>query len=87
VAAATLIYKIFGHVIIFAWSSAVAGVEYNMTARQALMNSVLPQLLLNTACAVPLYAMLHFLGPYKKGINPVLIDEKSGGGSSLWLTM
>jgi len=86
VVTATLLYKIVGHFLIFLWSNLVPGLTYNMGLSQIITRSVLPQTVLNLIAAVPIYLLLRFLGPYKKGVNPVLIDEKRKGDNS-WLTM
>ena len=83
---ATLLYKSIGHFTIFLWSKAVPNLSYNMKLSQILLKSILPQMILNLLAAVPLYLLLRFAGPYKKGVNPVLIDEKRKGNNS-WLTM
>lgn len=86
VVTATLLYKIIGHILIFLWSNLVPGLTYNMGISQIITRSVLPQTVLNLIAAVPIYLLLRFLGPYKKGVNPVLIDEKRKGDNS-WLPM
>ena len=83
---ATLLYKVIGHILIFLWSNLVPGLSYNMGLSQIITRSVLPQTVLNLIAAVPIYLLLRFAGPYKKGVNPVLIDEKRKGDNS-WLTM
>ena len=82
---ATLVYKTVGHTVIFIWSK-IVGMTYNLELSQILLKSVLPQMLLNLVAAVPLYLLLRFAGPYKGGVNPVLIDEKRKGDNA-WLTM
>ena len=86
VVTATLLYKVIGHILIFLWSNLVPGLSYNMGLSQIITRSVLPQTVLNLIAAVPIYLLLRFAGPYKKGVNPVLIDEKRKGDNS-WLTM
>ena len=86
VVTATLLYKVIGHILIFLWSNLVPGLSYNMGISQIITRSVLPQTVLNLIAAVPIYLLLRFVGPYKKGVNPVLIDEKRKGDNS-WLTM
>ena len=83
---ATLMYKGVGHLLIFAWSKIAPGLSYNMEISQVLLRSILPQMLLNLCISIPLYLMLRFAGPYKGGVNPVLIDEKRKGDRT-WLTM
>lgn len=83
---ATLLYKTIGHFGIFLWSHIAKGTTYNLQLSQIVFRSIIPQVLLNMIAAVPLYLLLRFAGPYKKGINPVLIDEKRKGDNT-WLTM
>ena len=83
---ATLLYKGIGHLIIFLWFKVVTGMTYNLSLNQILLKSILPQVLLNLIAAIPLFLMLKFIGPYKNGVNPVLIDEKRRGDNT-WLTM
>ena len=82
----TLLYKLAGHFVIYIWTSVLSDVSYNMDLKQALLKSILPQTALNLFASVPLYLMLKFMGPYKGGVNPVLIDEK-GKVDNSWLTM
>ncbi|MCR5201161.1 MAG: hypothetical protein K6C38_08625 [Saccharofermentans sp.] len=83
---ATLLYKTIGHFGIFLWSHIAKGTTYNLQLSQIVFKSIIPQIVLNMIAAVPLYLLLRFAGPYKKGINPVLIDEKRKGDNT-WLTM
>ena len=83
---ATLLYKGIGHFIIFLWFKVVTGMTYNLSLNQILLKSILPQVLLNLIAAIPLFLMLKFIGPYKNGVNPVLIDETRKGDNT-WLTM
>lgn len=82
---ATLLYKVVGHTVIFIWFK-IVGMSYNLGFSQIILKSVLPQILLNLIAAVPIYLLLRFAGPYKGGVNPVLIDEKRKGDNA-WLTM
>lgn len=86
VVTATLIYKIVGHLVVFTWENAILHHEYNIGIENALMYSILPQTLLNMIVTIPVYLALRFIGPYFKGINPALIDEKNRE-DNLWLTM
>lgn len=86
VAFCTFVYKIAGHIIIGLWTLVVSKSSYNLTIIDILTQSLLPQLMLNVIAAVPLIVLLRFLGPYRKGINPVL----SGRGDreeDLWLVI
>lgn len=83
---ATLLYKSAGHMIIFLWSKVAPGLSYNMELSQVLLKSILPQMLLNFVVSIPIYLLLRFAGPYKGGVNPVLVDEKRKGDQT-WLTM
>ncbi|MBR1797219.1 MAG: hypothetical protein IJ757_04305 [Clostridiales bacterium] len=82
----TLLYKSIGHLVIFLWSNLVSGLSYNMSIEQMLQRSILPQTVLNLMASIPLYLLLRFMGPYKGGVNPSLIDEKRKE-DRLWLTM
>ena len=83
---ATLLYKSIGHLLIFFWSHIAPGLSYNMELSQVLLKSILPQILMNFIVAIPIYLLLRFAGPYKGGVNPVLVDEKRKGDQA-WLTM
>jgi len=83
---ATLLYKIMGHAVIYVWNAMFSDIAYNLDVKQALLRSILPQTALNLFAAVPLYLMIRFIGPYKGGVNPSLIDEKLKGDDS-WLIM
>lgn len=84
VTAATAVYKVIGHVIIRIWSGVVLHSTYNMTLSQILLDSILPQLLLNVVAAIPVVILLRFVGPYSKGINPK-VNVGSRLEDDLWL--
>lgn len=86
VLAATLVYKVTGHLIIGIWTNLFASRPYTMDVSSIILDSILPQILLNMIVAVPCILILRFAGPYKKGINPALIDDKRNEKSS-WLTI
>ena len=85
VESATLIYKVMGYVLIKLGTSILYGKTYSLGFGDFLLNSVLPQLLLNLVVAVIIYFMLIFIGPYRRGSNPNLINEK-GNDDTQWLT-
>lgn len=84
VSAATVIYKISGHILIRMWTGLVLHNTYNMTFKQILLDSILPQLLLNIIATLPIVLLLRFMGPYSKGINPK-INVDGGLEDDLWL--
>ncbi|SMC33964.1 hypothetical protein SAMN06296952_0374 [Oscillospiraceae bacterium] len=84
VTAATLIYKISGHILIKIWTSAVLHGTYNMTILRILTDSILPQVLLNLIAAIPLVLLLRLAGPYSKGVNPG-INAEGSVEDNLWL--
>ena len=86
VAFATLMYKILGHLILMGWTALFAHQGYGLSFKQIVLGSVLPQLLLNLIVTVPLILLLMFLGPYKKGKNPKISDERSSEDVS-WLSI
>lgn len=83
---ATLLYKVLGHIVIFFWENTVLSHNYNIGFENAILHSILPQTLLNMVIAVPVYFALRYIGPYSKGVNPLLADEKNRE-DNLWLTM
>lgn len=72
----TVLYKVIGHVSIYAWSKLVLHQAYSLDYSQVIVDSMLPQILLNFLAAIPLYLILRFIGPYRKGVNPSLQEEK-----------
>ena len=63
VAAITLCYKVIGHLLNFFWIKMLVGEVYNLTASQALVDSIIPQIMLNCLVSVPIILLLRFLGP------------------------
>lgn len=84
VAVVTLLYKVSGHIIIGIWTRAVMHKGYNLTFAQIIFESILPQILLNIVCAIPVILLLRYLGPYRKGINP-RFNSESELENNLWL--
>ena len=82
----TILYKVFGYTIIKLWSVIVPAAVYNVSVGHMIVHSLAPQILLNLIASLPLYLILRFIGPYKNGTNPVLIDENKDGGN-IWLTL
>lgn len=82
----TTIYKVVGYIVIRIWSAIISSSSYTVSVGEMIVYSLAPQILLNMIASVPLYFMLKFVGPYKKGINPKLIDEHQDGGNT-WLTL
>lgn len=82
----TIIYKVVGYSVIKIWSLMIPAASYNITFAELITKSLAPQILLNLLASVPLYLLLRFVGPYKKGVNPSLINEHSDGGN-VWLTL
>ena len=85
---ATVTYKLIGHSVIWVWNAVFSDNNYRLSASQIIIDSVGTQVLLNLACAIPIWLLLRFAGPYKKGINPALEDKGLMlGGDSSWLTI
>ena len=80
----TSVYKIAGHLIIFIWHKAILKTAYNLTIGHILLGSLLPQIALNLLAAIPIILLFKFAGPYRKGVNPALIDEGKED-DRLWL--
>lgn len=86
VVASTLIYKIIGHIVAFVWIKVLANGMYSVGVMDVILDSLLPQLLVNLIAAVPILLLLRFLGPY----NPKYGNNKDDDviesyGESSWL--
>lgn len=86
VVGATILYKFVGHIVIRIWITFFTDKIYNLTWDQAVLKSTFPQVLVNLATAIIYIPILRYLGPYKKGKNPRLMDEEERK-SGLWLTV
>lgn len=82
----TVIYKLFGHLVIKLWTMFFSGSSYNLSFADIALDSVLIQVLLNVLIALPLIFLLRFAGPYSKGTNPALSKHEIGGNKS-WLVI
>ncbi|HHT76754.1 MAG TPA: hypothetical protein GXZ67_02520 [Clostridiaceae bacterium] len=76
----TFIYKIIGHISVFFVGVVSTGSPAYLTFSQIVLQSILPQILLNIIAAVPIVLCLKYLGPYKSGINRMLPDVGEGKG-------
>ncbi|SEV81999.1 hypothetical protein SAMN05216413_0048 [Ruminococcaceae bacterium KH2T8] len=86
VAFCTLVYKSAGHILIRLWTILIFKQPYNLTILDVLLDSILPQILLNVIAALPIIILLRFAGPYRKGINPTLA-AKGDTEDGLWLVI
>ncbi len=78
----TTIYKISGHIMSFvAQILSGRGFEY-FSFGQILLDSILPQLAINLIAAIPVIFLIRYLGPYKKGVNKLLIEEMDRTGEA-----
>jgi len=84
---ATLLYKFFGHGIIFIWTKIFSGSLYRLSFKELIIDSVLTQLLLNVIAFLPIYVLLRFAGPYKRLKNPKLQAQEGRGTDNSWLTI
>lgn len=80
----TFIYKLLGHGVIWLWTFVFSSKTYTLSFSEVFVDSILVQIALNVVVALPLIALLRFLGPYSKGVNPSLSDNSNGGNQS-WL--
>ena len=86
VAAATLIYKTVGHFVAFIWIKVLGNGMYSIGVKDVILDSMLPQLLVNLIAAIPILLLLRFLGPYKRGGgNDNKDDVIESYGESSWL--
>ena len=83
----TLAYKLVGHGIIFLWTKLFSQTVYRLSFKQLVVDSILTQILLNLIAFVPLYLLLRFAGPYRKGVNPKLKSMDRREVDSSWLTI
>ncbi|MCR5803576.1 MAG: hypothetical protein K6G47_04885 [Clostridia bacterium] len=83
----TALYKIFGHGIIFIWTRVFSKTLYHLSAKELFIDSIFTQIFLNILAAIPIYLLLRFVGPYKKGQNPMLSAQEGRGADSSWLTI
>lgn len=81
----TILYKVIGHMVIAFWTIAVNGNNYSLSISRMIVDSILPQVLINLIATIPLVVLLRFVGPYKKGVNPAL--DKNDEGGNPWLTI
>ena len=51
----------------FVWIKVLGNGMYSIGIKEVLIDSILPQLLLNAVATLPLLLLLRFLGPYKLG--------------------
>ncbi|MCQ2482170.1 MAG: hypothetical protein MJ153_01615 [Clostridia bacterium] len=83
----TVLYKSVGNIFVWLYNVLIVGNQYTVTLSQVLLDSITTQFIINFICAVPIYLLLRFVGPYKGGINPVLLNRTEFGGDDTWLTI
>lgn len=83
----TLLYKTFGHIVNYGFNVFILGKSYDLNIQQILFDSITTQFILNFICAFPLILLLRFMGPYKGGVNPRLLNKSEFGGDDNWLTI
>lgn len=85
----TLIYKLAGHLVGYAWTRAALGLSYGLSLRQIVLQSVLPQIAVNMIVALPILLLLLFLGPYSKEYRNSAKnrDVINSYGDDKWLTI
>lgn len=79
----TVAYKAIGHAIVLGVQILSGNGSEYLSLISILIKSILPQLLINLIAVVPIIFMMKYFGPYKKGINPDLSDEKSDS-EAIW---
>lgn len=78
----TLIYKIGGHLMSFLVQIINGrGIQY-LSFSQIVFDSILPQITINLITAIPIVLLIRYVGPYKKGVNTLLIEEMDRAGES-----
>ena len=56
-----------GHAVSFFWIKVLGNGFYSIGIGEMILDSILPQLMLNIIATLPLLLLLRFLGPYKLG--------------------
>lgn len=83
----TILYKLFGHIVNLGFNIFILGKNYSLSFQQVLFDSVTTQFILNLLAALPIVVLLRFMGPYRSGINPRLLNKSEFGGDDNWLTI
>ena len=84
----SIIYKLVGHLVIYAWESFIAGMSISLDIGVILRDSLLISVLLNCVAAIPLYFLLRFIGPVSwNGKKRENNKELTYGDSGKWLTI
>ena len=78
----TIIYKTGGHIMSFLVQIITGrGVEY-LSFSHIMLDSILPQIAINLVAAIPVLLLIRYIGPYKKGVNKLLIEEMDRSGEA-----
>lgn len=78
----TIIYKVGGHIMSFLVQIITGrGVEY-LSFSHIMLDSILPQIAVNLVAAIPVILLVRYMGPYKKGVNKLLIEEMDRSGEA-----
>jgi len=85
----TIVYKTLGHLISFGWTRFALGQTYGLSLKQIILQSILPQLLVNLIAAIPILLLLLFAGPYSKEHRNTHKnrDVYENYGADKWLTI
>jgi len=73
----TMLYCFIGHIASFIALAVMNPQSEYHTFKYIIVDSLLPQLLVNLLCAVPILLLLRFAGPYKNGVHHYLVDGHS----------
>ncbi|MBP5493120.1 MAG: hypothetical protein J6Y08_09765 [Clostridiales bacterium] len=73
----SLMYYSAGHVISWLYLTLSGNLTEYYSLRYIILDSILPQVVINLIFAVPLLLLLRFAGPYKKGVRSSLVDGYS----------
>jgi len=78
----TIIYKVGGHIMSFLVQILSGrGVEY-LSFSHIILDSILPQIAVNLVAAILVILLIRYIGPYKKGVNKLLIEEMDRSGDA-----
>ena len=73
----TLAYKIIGHILFFAVPLVLEHDRSYLSLGTIVLDSILPQALVNLLAAVPIILLLRFAGPYRKGYVRASEDRRN----------
>jgi len=72
----TLAYKVIGHLLYYLVPLIMNHDNNYLPLSAIVLNSILPQILINLVISVPMILLLTYAGPYRKGVRRSLDDNR-----------